>query len=409
MNVLVATGTESAAERMQERLQASVSFTRASNQMRLWELLEATYDAVVVDAALFADAYPWEWIGTLAEKIGAAKAVVFADETIYDSLWFEVLGRLADRHGIAVAPYDGGVEGAAAFVEGSLLGERDEKAAGALGGIVSVVFSASSRNGATSVALNTAVALATHTGLRIGLVDLNLKNPELRVALQLPAGGHDRTNLSLRPKLQTAALAPGDLLRATVGYSKLQRLHILPGTSRRDTASDVTPEMVTHLIDVCRHTFDITVLDVSGVPDNAATVCSVRQADVRWLVANNRDSSCLWSWREWYECYWKLCGLKKEDVGLVLNRYDTHGEPAEKVARALGMPLAAVLAYIPREARLNAVRDGLVMQEAHQATLYAEGIRQLASELSVMSGGAQISVSAPQRKNGFLQMLSGLF
>ena len=368
------------------------------------------FDTIVIHMDLVADLYPWEWIGPLRLRRPDARIVVVPSETAYDSLWLEAAERLALEAGFAWCPLGATPEELVDIVlrEAGEVRTADEDERGG-DGVVAAVWSASGKDGATTIAANVALTLARASpALRVGLLDLNLRNPELRVLLRVPDVG--RTNAALRPKLQTGALSPSELRDAAVPYRKAPNLRILYGTHRRDTAGDVSPEMMETLLSVCRQTFDVAILDVSSFPDNAATVCAVRGADVRWLAAGNRSPSYLWNWSEWHACYWKYCGLGASDVELVCNRFDPAGEPAEKAAAALGMPLAGVVPNVPGGLGLRMAEEGRPLVDAPQADAFAASVYRLASRLHVAAGREPFpDRAAPRRRSGLVSLLSGLF
>jgi len=367
------------------------------------------YELVVLHTELVSDLYPWEWIGRLRELQPRAEIVVVPSEAAYDSLWLEVMNRLAAEAGFAVAPLGAGAEELAASLSKAGDGSGGVAGHAERTGIVAALWPAAPKDGATTVAVGVALTLARQApSLSVGLLDLNLKNPELRVALR--EGNWDRTNASLRPKLQTGALTPEELSRACAPVRKAPNVRVLYGTHRRDTACDVSPEMMETLLSVARRTFDVTILDTSSYPDNAATVCGVRGADVRWLVASNRSPSYLWSWSEWYECYWKHCGLSASGVELVCNRFDPSGEPAEAAAASIGMSLAGSLPDVPGDAGAQAAETGRPLLDDPRATEFASAVYRLASRLHVASGREPFPDRADaRRRTGLVSLLSGLF
>jgi len=370
-------------------------------------LSSAAYDRIVLHTELVADMYPWEWIGMLNGIGDGRNVVIVATEVVYDSLWMEVTARLSAEAGLVVVPGDLGIRDTASAVLRALVeGERSEEERTSPG-IVLAVWSAACKDGATTVALNTALALARQTKLRIGLFDMNLKNPELRIMLQLPDPGF--SNMSLRPKLQTGSLRTHELWNATLPFRRADNLRILPGTFRRDTAADVSPEMMETLLETSRNVFDVTVLDLSSYPDNAATVCGVRRSDLRWLVAGNRKTSYLWSWSEWYECYWKLCGISPSEIGLVLNRYEPNGEEAERAARSINMPLAGVVPNAKGAAGVRAAETGKPLLDATEDAEFSAGIQSLAGRLANAAGAGPLPEHRPVRRSSLVSLLSGLF
>jgi pilus assembly protein CpaE len=230
-----------------------------------------------------------------------------------------------------------------------------------------------------------ALALATHSPLKIGYLDLNLKNPSVGTYLNLAES--DKSNIRIRPLLQTQALSPAGLLDACIGYRRVKRLFILPGTARRETASDVTPEMINHLLTVARQTFDLTLLDLSGYPDNAATVCGVRGADIRLLTARPQFDSYRTGWGDWYDCYWKYCGLAPQEIALVMNRTTVHKD-AINAADYLGMTLWGTLPDAPVGLGLRAVDEGQPLYYQAGAESFVAAIHDLAGRLAGETGVA---------------------
>ncbi|WP_274361865.1 AAA family ATPase [Paenibacillus thermotolerans] len=395
-------------ELFEELSETGASVTVVEERTGLFEALEGTFELVIVHAGIFGQMYPWEWIPLLRDKQSAASITVIPDGSLYDSLWLEVLYRLGDDFFIRVAPLGSNAKSLLAELSSN---DRDPASAAVVGGsgrgIVAALWSAANKDGATTVAVNAAVMLARSSQLNVGLLDLNLKNPEIKYGLQLK--DLHRSNLLLRPKLHTGTLAASDLLDACQQYRKTPRLHILAGSHRRDTAGDVTPGMVEHLLETCRAVFDVTIADVSAFPDNAATVCAVKNADMKWLVAQQDFASHRLSWTEWYECYWKYIGLHPQDISLVLNRYAGGGESPEKIAGILGMKLACSLPNATGWAGPRESLEGPLFIDLPGADSFADGIRQLASRLSVAAGAPALPERQTARRNGLLTLLSGLF
>ncbi|MCL6457959.1 MAG: hypothetical protein K6T85_08130, partial [Gorillibacterium sp.] len=155
--------------------------------------------------------------------------------------------------------------------------------------------------------------------------------------------------------------------------------------ARRESAADITPEMINHLLTTARRTFDLTFLDLNGYPDNAATVCGVRNADIRLLVARPRFDSYRLGWGEWYDCYWKYCGLQPRDIQLVMNR-TVSPRDASKAADYLGMPLAGVIPEVPGDLGWKSVDEGLPLYDQAGAESFTHAIHMLASSFAKDAG-----------------------
>lgn len=369
--------------------------------------LEEPFESVLVHTGVFYDVYPWEWMQKLSRSQPQAQVAIALDTSVYDSFFLEAIGRMADLLHYRTVPIgltgDGMLEAFAAVV----IGDRKDSP-GHRGGSVTAVWSAASKDGATTIAVSAALSLAASSGLNIGLIDGNLHNPEIRSFLNLADPDHN--GFKLRPKLQTQTLTAGDLIDACVSYRKIPNLHILTGSRRRDTALDVTPEMMTHLLQTARAAFDITIVDLNSYPDNAATVCTVREADHRWLVVQNNYASFQMSWGEWYECYWKYAGLVPEDVSLILNRTAADDKP-ERIAALLRMPLAAAVPNLEGGLGRKAVHEGNPLYLSSGTESFTAQIDGLAARLAPKNeqNGAAPAGEAIRRRGGLLQRWTALF
>lgn len=380
-------------------------------QEQFFEAIDQPFDVIAVHTGLFHDMYPWEWLHALHRKQPAARISLALDDAVYDSFLLEFIVRQAAYYGFAVIDVGYSVEAVLAqwlafASDAPLESSRAAVEPAGSGGQVVAVWAAASKDGATTVAVNTALALAAGSKLKIGLIDANLRNPEIRSSLNLAGAGPN--HFRLRSKLQTHSLRPEELVAACTTYRNMPRLHIMSGSPRRDTASDMTPEMISHLLDVSRQSFDVTIIDLNAYPDNAATVCAVRGADQRWLVCQNNYASYKTSWGEWYECYWKYCGLRPSDMSLILNRTSA-GEKPERIAEQLRMPLRASIPNVEGGLGVRSVHEGVPLYFQDQAATFVEAIGQLAATVAGDRVIEANETAALQRKSGWLSRLTGLF
>lgn len=381
----------------------------------LFSRLVEPYEAVAVHSGIGYDIYPWDWLPALRRLQPQARILVALDETAADSFFMEAICRLADSHSFTVVPAGkdgrGIYEAFVSFIGGSqAVAELNRQPPGAVKGTVVTVWSTASKDGATTIALNTALALASHGGaIRVGLIDANLRNPEVMARFNVSDAGI--ASFAIRSKLQTQQLRPEELVGACVKYRQRLPLFILPGSPRRDTAQDVTPEMMTHLIAAARQAFDVTVVDVNSYPDNAATICAVREADHRWLVTQNRYASYRKSWGEWYACYWAYCGLAPKDVSLIVNRA-CEGDKPERIADYLRMRLAAVVPNVPGGLGLESADQGFPLYDRPGAEPFTASIDALAAALCPQEEGAagHAELAAASRsKLGWLHRFAAKF
>ncbi|SDE40848.1 pilus assembly protein CpaE [Paenibacillus sp. UNCCL117] len=384
----------------------------------LLDRLDEPLEAVAVHAGIWYDRYPWEWMPLLRRKQPYARLLVAQDESVYDSFMMEAVCRLGESLDIRVLPAGASrskvlqafrrfAAGGEAWENLSLLGAGGAPRPGGPG-TVAVVWSAAAKDGATTAAVNTALALAARGRRSVGLVDANLRNPEIHAGFRMEPDG--AAAFALRAKLQTRRLTPEELLGACRLYKQRGSLHVLPGSPRRDTAGDMTPEMMEHLIGVARSAFDITIIDVSGCPDNAATISAVREADERWLVVQNRYASYRRAWGEWFACFWSYCGLSPQEVSLIVNRISQTERP-ERIADYLGMRLAAALPNMPGGLGLRASDEGVPLYGRPEAAAFSEQIDRLAARLDPEESALPGWVAPPARagRPGWLDRLTTRF
>lgn len=372
MKTLLAMVQDELLEKLLEHRKKDAEMTISSTKDEFYAHIDKQYDSIVVHCNLFSDVYPWDWLTPIKNIQKFSKVIVIYNEKPYDSTLLEVVFRLSNDFGFTLISGHGSMHDTVSSVVAQLYGKNEVSTSHS--GKVITVWSAAPKDGATTIAINSALALAASTELSIGLVDLNLKNPEIRMSLNMPDNG--RSNLQIRPRLQTNSLSPNELLSYCLKYGKAKNLHVLAGSNRRDTANDVSPEMVHHLLQTCKQTFDITFIDVNSYPDNAATICAVREAEQRWLVVQNMITSYRTSWAEWYEAYWKYCGLQSSDIGLILNRAVKSGEGTH-ISSFTNMNVLAEIPNMTGAAGINAVNEGVPLYFQSNNTAYVEAISNL--------------------------------
>ncbi len=404
MNALFALKQDASLEKILENKKLEINIEIAQDKYVFMNKMKSQFDIVVANCNLFGDVYPWEWMLTIKEKSPAAKVIILLDHEVYDASLQEVVTRLSNDFGYLIVPSGQSPEEIGTAVSNELFKPYVRNTTSTDLGEVISVWSTSNKDGASTIAGNTALAIAQKfPELRVGLIDLNLKNPEIWTNFNLTDRG--RNNLKIRPKMQTGTLSSDDLLAACLVYGRLKNLHILTGSSRRDTAFDVTPEMIHHLLNTAKATFDITIVDAGAQPDNAGTISAVRLADHKWLVTQNYFSSFKLSWGEWFDCVWKYCGIEPKDIALIVNRSTKSGE-GKSISNHLGMQLLAEVPNIMGGEGLRAVNEGIPAYQLGVSEEFNEKI----NELVRSAAGKHVSSNDnPEKKQGIFKKLSSLF
>jgi len=391
------------------------------------------YDWVAVHCRMFSAIYPWDWMTELAAMHPHAQVMVALCSQTYDSLYNDIITRLAEDFNFTLIPLglterEAALKIAEQLTKKPLMTEKPptmgmlpmmealptmrtlpamgtlptmgtsltmelrtvpqgmgELSAHAKQGALISVMSASPKDGATTVAVNLALQLALATQLNIGLLDLNLKSPEIGDNFNFPSSG--RNVFSLLPKLHSSVLNSTEMIAYCSTYPKLSHLHILPGSHRRDTAGDVTMTQIKQLLDTAKHTFDIVIADVHTFPDNAATIYAVKHADQRLLVAQPNYNSFKLSWMDWYESFWRHCGLKKGDFSLIANRIADHSKVrTSQMATDTGAKLLATIPKFSDESAAMAVNDGLPLLLGNREPRFTQEIAAISRKILMSLG-----------------------
>lgn len=179
------------------------------------------------------------------------------------------------------------------------------------------VFIGSTPNIGTSLtAFGTAYRIAAQTGKRIGYLCLNLKSAKthLYLGVRQPVLTLD----GMRPELRARTLNGRKLREYAYRPSKTGSLHVLFGNLAREQAEYYEAGDIQQLLTAAREAFELSILDVSSYWDNAATVCALQEADLRFMVTTNRLSCFQEDVHRWAGQMGSLIGLDPGHFQLVL-------------------------------------------------------------------------------------------
>jgi pilus assembly protein CpaE len=348
------------------------------NYEQMLNKLEGSYERIVVHCDLFSGVYPWDWMTELKLRQPHAKVMIALSLKTYDSIYNDVIIRLAVDFEFTIIPIGLSEKGIMEkFVDGLLVNQIMPTTKS---GSLIVVKSAAPKDGATTVAVSTALSLAKTTNLSIGLLDLNLKSPDIKDNFNIAQMG--KSLFSLRPQYSTNSLQSSDILDHCYTYKGYKNLHLLLGSHRRDTAGDLTMEQTKYLLEAAKRTFDIVIADVHTFPDNAATVYAIKHADERWIVAQPSYASIKSSWADWYDCFWRHCGLEKADFSLIVNRSNAnHAIKVSGIGADLGIKIGGIISNVSGGMGIKAVNEGVPLLLAENNGLFTKEIHLITSQL----------------------------
>ena len=170
--------------------------------------------------------------------------------------------------------------------------------------------------GTTTIAINTAIALAGRLGRKTSLIDANLQFGDMRVFLDLSLNSSSVVNAITEPALD-------DELLKSLLVSHLGGLELLLAPPNPESADIVAerqrtdPASLTNLLALMRRAHDYTIVDMAKAIDDF-NLQLFDEADVIFVVMT-ADLSCLKNVRLVLETIGHL-GYESDKVQLVLNR-----------------------------------------------------------------------------------------
>lgn len=191
--------------------------------------------------------------------------------------------------------------------------------------------------GSTTLAINTAIALAAEHKRRVCLVDANLQFGDHRVFLDLKLDTASIVNAISEPELDA------DLMRRlVVNHGSGIDLLLAPAAPEQaDVVMEshrASPEALSHVLDVLRGLYDYTVIDAARSLDDV-TIHLFDEADAVYVVLT-ADLSCLKNVQLVLKTMTEL-GYPREKVQLVLNRSNAFtGINIANAESVLGRPIA---------------------------------------------------------------------
>lgn len=363
-------------------------------------------DFIFVHEDIYSTKYPWEWISYIKSSIGIdTKFIILLSETT-DSWYREIIKRLSTDLGISLVPNGLTVDEIAEEIDNRIY-PKARSAEGNEEGRLAVLMSASPKDGATTVAISTAICAAQRMPEKnVLLVDFNLKSPEVRDHLNIHS---DKGYQLIQSDCDSGTLEQSALLKACEKLKEAPNLHILTGIQRREWAEKITIDEIGHFITVARKTFDLIIADVHTFPDQAATLKCMKEADDRIVVVQPIITSYQSSWNDWFNSVWQHYGIKESDFHLVLNRDNKGTLEGYGIEKAMGTKIVNRIKNVDKGAGIKAINFGqpLYLNEESEIDEFRDNILQLTSWIAERAGFELIplqtdSKSALKRKRKFL-------
>ncbi len=218
--------------------------------------------------------------------------------------------------------------------------EGREATPGRREGKVVSVFSAKGGVGCTVIAVNLAVALRRQTGQPVSLFDANLRFGNAAVLL----------NLWPRVTLGDLARYEDDLSRQLVEEVMLTHssdLRVLLPPLTLEAAEEITPPLVTGILEILKGGYEFTVVDTGAYLDSIAL--AILDSSFRIVLATTPEVPALHNLRRMLQLIDDL-GYSRDKLVIVGNRFSaTWGIKVTDIAESLGSPISVTL---PSDGRL---------------------------------------------------------
>lgn len=229
-------------------------------------------------------------------------------------------------------------------------------------------------SGTTTLAVNSAVALAETKLYRVGLLDLNLEFGNAHVHLDLKP---------TRSLVDLAQLDPAQVDDATFApVMTLDRngVQFVTGAAAPEDAELVTVPLVQHGIDRMRNVTDYVVVDTP--PNFGQTVLAALDASDGVIVVAEPHLAGIETAKDWLDVLEKL-SYPKERVIIVLNRTTQMGLDTDQITRFFNRRPDMVIPFTPMfDEAADRGRPLVVLRPDNAA---AKVLRDLAAQLTVLA------------------------
>ena len=263
-------------------------------------------------------------------------------------------------------------------------------------GKIIAVFSAKGGTGKSTITVNLAVAIASKTGAKVGIIDANLQFGDIALLLNiLPKATmadlvKDMEHLD--DKLLTSYLASFDNL-----------VKVLPSPLRPEQAETISGAHMAEILGVMRRNFDYIIVDTAASFNEV--MLSVLDAADRILVVSALDLPALKNVKLSLEVMDTL-GYGGDKVKLILNRVNAQfGLDLAEVEKSLHRSFDLSL---PNDSKtvMDSVNRGVPFVSSHPDTPVSHGIFALVKSLGATRTTAP---GQPQNRGGVVKKIKRLF
>lgn len=245
-----------------------------------------------------------------------------------------------------------------------------------------VVFQGVTPNiGTTVISFSSSIMLAEQTEAKVGYICLNLKSSKLHhyCGIREPQAVLD----NIRAELKSRSLTSEDLYRLCERPKRTPRLNVLFGNLMREQAEFYSAEDIQFLLQLCRKTFDVTVVEVNAYWDNAATLIGIQEADERIIVSSDRLACLQEDFMRWHGRLAPVLNLQPEAAQLFVVKHQSlafSGSAARLIRRFTGLQIIGSIRRY--EAVENMLEEGRLIELAVEHAPMRNDLHPLVRSLS---------------------------
>lgn len=258
-------------------------------------------------------------------------------------------------------------------------------------GQIVALFSPKGGVGATTVAVNTALALRKEHGLKVTLVDGSLPFGDIGVFLDLPPN-RSIIDLVVNPEQIDREFVEGALSTHNRSGTK-----VLLAPPRPEMAEMVTADQMRRTLTVLRENYDFTVVDTWSCLDER--VLTILEMADKILLCFTLDLPAIKSTKVFLEVSELLRFPPEKIIPVLIKSTGTQGLEIRDVEGTIGRPVGA---QISGDARLTSrcINEGDPLVLGHTQSSVAQDFRKLAADLSGATAMPAMEAAAKQRKAG---------
>jgi pilus assembly protein CpaE len=258
-------------------------------------------------------------------------------------------------------------------------------------GQIIAVFSPKGGVGATTVAVNVAMALRKEHGMHVTLMDGSLPFGDIAVFLDLPPI-HSIMDLVINPDQ-----IDEEYVKSALTNHQRSGVKVLLAPPRPEMAEMVTADQIRRTLSILREQYDFTVVDTWHCLDER--VLTVLEMADRILLCFTLDLPALKSAKVFLEVSELLRFPAEKIVPVLIRATGTQGIDVRDVEGTIGRTLGGQISH---DARLTSrcINEGDPVVLGHPSTPVAADFRKLATDLIDDNPQAMAEGPAARKKSG---------